>query len=196
MEKQEEKLAKLISENQETFEIEQLQYHKQLALEYQKKIDAEMVALCMESIDLVDEFLNAQIDRSLEALLLCRKADYYRYITESKPKEGEERKIFQNFSSINYEKSYQMVKTELEAISKKNNELINDQNNLEKKFLDETECHWILRKLSITLNYAVFLYDIAEDSKKAIELGLPLFNEVLNYLTVNADAGLFFSFLL
>lgn len=204
--KQQTELTKIISEKQEQSIIYALQHKIDLASKLREKIEAELATTALESIEIINGFLKLpNIEKPLEALILCRKADYYRYLAESQPKGSEERKENETTSQLTYELSFDICKTEYDIVSRNRIDISRsnivasdvDRSKIDSQIkpLYEAECSWILLKLTVTLNYAVFLYEIVNNPQKAIEIGRSLFVEVINYFTDNAELGLVSFFL-
>ena len=130
--------------------------------EYKKKILEELEKYCNELIGLVDTALlpaakNAEGRVFYEKL----KADYYRYICESKP--GDDKNEPANKAKQCYENAMEIAKNEIPPSRP--------------------------TSLGLVLNYSVFLYEIIGQKQEAIELAQKTYNECSASVDDNSDTS-------
>lgn len=120
----------------------------------------ELDKYCYELINLVDTKL-LPAAKTPEAQLFYEKlkADYYRYICEAK--EGDEKKESAAKAKECYERALEIAKDQIQPFKPS--------------------------YLGLILNYSVYLYEIAEQKDKAIELAKTTKDEVENTIDQNTD---------
>lgn len=121
--------------------------------QYKSTILVELEKYCNDLIGLVDtQLLPAAKESEARVFYEKLKADYYRYICESKP--DEEKIEPQNKAKECYEDALEITKNELNPCCP--------------------------TSLGLVLNYSVFLYEIIGKKQEAIELAQKTYNECSN----------------
>ena len=130
--------------------------------EYKKTILGELEKYCNELIGLVDSSL-LPAAKSAEGRVFYEKlkADYYRYICESKPEA--EKSEPANKAKQCYENAMEVAKQEIQPSRP--------------------------TSLGLVLNYSVFLYEIIGQKQEAIELAQKTYNECSASVDENSDTS-------
>ena len=117
-----------------------------------KKYELEIKKFCLTSIDLIDSILN-EPDKHISSRIFykCLKADFYRYFAEVA--DGEEFVTYTDKSQYFYKQAYQETLISLDPISS--------------------------LSLNVTLNYALFCYDLLDDVKKAFNIADSVYKKAL-----------------
>jgi len=126
---------------------------KQIMADYRKKIEEELVKICLNVIDLLDKQLipSSEEDSESNVFYYKMKGDYYRYLAEVHS--SSERVPYVDNSSDAYQKAFDFASTKLPST------------------------HPI--RLGLALNFSVFHYEIKSDSEKACELAKSAFDAAI-----------------
>lgn len=122
-------------------------------VEYRSQVQSELVAICRDLLDLLEETLIPQSEEKKEAQVFYLKmaADYYRYLCEPTDDDAIKQK-----AAMFYGRAYALSESEL----KPTNPI----------------------RLGLALNYSVCFYEILKDQKKACDLAKKAFDEAISKL--------------
>ena len=138
---------------------------KQMAKEYKKTITQELVDICQEVLDLLDENLLPSVDKESDkeaesqVFYLKMKGDYYRYLAEVS------------------------VDTELEKYKDKASTAYKEAQGAAEGNMPTT--HPI--RLGLALNFSVFYYEILNEPEKACSLAKKAFDDAIADLDMLKD---------
>nr|XP_002130813.1 14-3-3 protein gamma-2-like [Ciona intestinalis]BBE49457.1 14-3-3 protein isoform gamma-1 [Ciona robusta] len=134
----------------------------ELVRDYREKIEAELEAICQEIIQLIDShLLKSAQDKDSQVFYYKMKGDYFRYMCEISSIPEKRKKVV---SGAN--RAYNAANTEAERMS-----AINPI------------------KLGLALNHSVFLYEIKNSERKAINIAQTAFDDALKKVEeLSADA--------
>jgi len=125
----------------------------ELINEYKKQVEAELVDICTDVLDLLENTLVANSTQKDEARVFYLKmtGDYYRYLAEGVTDKNHEKK-----AADFYRQAFEIAEEQLQPT------------------------HPI--RLGLALNYSVCFYEILKDKKKACELAKSAFDQAISKL--------------
>ena len=132
--------------------------------EYQSKIERELTIICNDILELLDNYLITSTEEiQTKVFYIKMKADYNRYIAEFTTNELKEKAI--KNSKEAYEEAIEIAK----GLEKLN-----------------------LNRLSLILNYCVFIFEILDDYEKSRDIAKKEFDAAIDELDlINHDETLF-----
>jgi tetratricopeptide (TPR) repeat protein len=124
-----------------------------IILDYKKKVEAELGAICKEVLTLLEDKLLKNSGRTSESSVFYLKmiGDYYRYLAEFAAADGNDKKAAQY-----YGQALDIAQSKLEPTDP--------------------------IRLGLALNYSVCFYEILKDKKKACDLAKSAFDQAISKL--------------
>ena len=134
---------------------------RDLALEYQKKIQEELITICNEVLELLNKHLIANAQDAESKVFYHKMAgDYYRYLAEMAPQEEEDQ-----------------AQGNSEALKKACEQAMKAYEEATQAGQEMRPTHPIC--LGLALNFSVFYYEIMKKPEKACELAKKAFDDAI-----------------